>query len=172
MSLESGYTTIIVTKQYSGMDIFLAIIISHMGFEKLGDDNVKDAEFTELEKCPQCDKDILTPSFEAFIVLACGHLLRQMQQIKNAKKSYWSLLNVKDPHIPKIEVVKYAEEYGNNKAVEHFDIHRSMATQSGKNGFHSPVGSDVASDNGSNDNSIHDSDDSEDVSDRMRQLTV
>lgn len=41
--------------------------------KKLGDDIVKDVGFTELEKCPQCDKDILTPSFEAFTVLVCGH---------------------------------------------------------------------------------------------------
>ncbi|CAB4418438.1 unnamed protein product [Rhizophagus irregularis] len=45
--------------------------------KKLGDDIVKDAEFTELEKCPQCDKDILTPSFEAFIILACGHVFHR-----------------------------------------------------------------------------------------------
>ncbi|PKB96896.1 hypothetical protein RhiirA5_404356 [Rhizophagus irregularis] len=124
------------------------------------------------------------------------------------------------------EVVKYAEEYGNNKAAEHFDIHRSIVGRrvkasftwnvetngkskrvgfgqrafipeaekgylnaeleisnddngnnvdddgnnvddDGNNVDDNDVSSDDTSDNCSNDNSIHDSDDSEDVSDRM-----
>ncbi|UZO26261.1 uncharacterized protein OCT59_018499 [Rhizophagus irregularis] len=38
--------------------------------KKLGDDIVKDIEFTELEKCPQCDKDILS-------VLSCAHVFHR-----------------------------------------------------------------------------------------------
>ena len=46
--------------------------------KKLEDDTVKGVEFTELEKCPQCDKDILSPSFEAFTVLSsCGHVFHR-----------------------------------------------------------------------------------------------
>ena len=45
--------------------------------KKLGDDAVKDAEFTELGKCPQCDKDILSPPFEAFTTLPCGHVFHR-----------------------------------------------------------------------------------------------
>ncbi|RGB38020.1 hypothetical protein C1646_756167 [Rhizophagus diaphanus] len=37
----------------------------------------QDADFAELEKCLQCDKDILSPSFEAFTVLSCGHLFHR-----------------------------------------------------------------------------------------------
>ena len=51
--------------------------------KKLGDDTVKDAEFTELEKCSQCDKDILSPSFEAFTVLSCGHIYHRRCIEKN-----------------------------------------------------------------------------------------
>src|ERR1044072_12089 len=45
--------------------------------KKLGDDAVKDAEFTDLGKCPQCDKDILSPPFEAFTTLPCGHVFHR-----------------------------------------------------------------------------------------------
>lgn len=45
--------------------------------KKLGDDTVKDKEFTELAKCPECDKDVLSPDFEAFTVLSCGHIFHR-----------------------------------------------------------------------------------------------
>ncbi|PKY43462.1 hypothetical protein RhiirA4_457455 [Rhizophagus irregularis] len=45
--------------------------------KKLGDDAVKDKEFTELAKCPECDKDVLSPDFEAFTVLSCGHIFHR-----------------------------------------------------------------------------------------------
>ncbi|CAB4380555.1 unnamed protein product [Rhizophagus irregularis] len=45
--------------------------------KKLGDDAVKDKEFTELAKCPECDKDVLSPEFEAFTVLSCGHIFHR-----------------------------------------------------------------------------------------------
>src|SRR6266496_4028669 len=34
---------------------------------------VSGKEFTELGKCSQCDKEILSLNFEAFTVLSCGH---------------------------------------------------------------------------------------------------
>ncbi|CAG8576846.1 hypothetical protein GLOIN_2v1875900 [Rhizophagus irregularis DAOM 181602=DAOM 197198] len=30
-----------------------------------------------MEKCPQCGKEILSPSFEAFTVLSCGHVFHR-----------------------------------------------------------------------------------------------
>ncbi|PKC53635.1 hypothetical protein RhiirA1_543130 [Rhizophagus irregularis] len=46
-------------------------------FKKLGDDIVKDKEFTELAKCPECDKNVLSPDFEAFTVLSCRHIFHK-----------------------------------------------------------------------------------------------
>ena len=41
--------------------------------KNLGDEIVNGKEFTELGKCSQCDKEILSLNFEAFTVLSCGH---------------------------------------------------------------------------------------------------
>jgi hypothetical protein len=43
---------------------------SYSILKSLGDNIIKDTEFTELEKCLQCDKDILSLNFEAFTVLS------------------------------------------------------------------------------------------------------
>ena len=42
--------------------------------KNLGDEIVNGKEFAELEKCLQCDKEILSLNFETFIVLSCGHI--------------------------------------------------------------------------------------------------
>ncbi|PKB99106.1 hypothetical protein RhiirA5_430277 [Rhizophagus irregularis] len=44
---------------------------------------------------------------------------RKVKQVVKRKRTSYSVEQ-------KIEVIKYAEEYGNNKAAEHFDIHCSM----------------------------------------------
>jgi len=44
---------------------------------------------------------------------------RKVKQVVKRKRTSYSVEQ-------KIEVVKYVEEYGNNKAAEHFDIHHSM----------------------------------------------
>ena len=41
--------------------------------KNLEDEIVSGKEFTELEKCSQCNKEILSLNFEAFTVLSCGH---------------------------------------------------------------------------------------------------
>ena len=42
--------------------------------KNLGDEIVSGKEFTELGKCSQCNKEILSLNFEAFTVLSCGHV--------------------------------------------------------------------------------------------------
>ena len=44
--------------------------------KNLGDEIVSGKEFTELGKCSQCNKEILSLNFEAFTVLSCGHTYR------------------------------------------------------------------------------------------------
>src|SRR6266542_3072523 len=44
---------------------------------------------------------------------------RKVKQVVKRKRTSYSVEQ-------KIEVVKYVEKYGNNKAAEHFDIHHSM----------------------------------------------
>src|SRR6266496_2568102 len=41
--------------------------------KNLGDEIVNGKEFTELGKCSQCNKEILSLNFEVFTVLSCGH---------------------------------------------------------------------------------------------------
>uniref|UniRef100_U9TCM5 Transposase n=1 Tax=Rhizophagus irregularis (strain DAOM 181602 / DAOM 197198 / MUCL 43194) TaxID=747089 RepID=U9TCM5_RHIID len=43
----------------------------------------------------------------------------KVKQVVKCKKTLYSIKQ-------KIEVIKYAEEYENNKVVEHFDIHYNM----------------------------------------------
>ncbi|CAG8595044.1 1254_t:CDS:2 [Rhizophagus irregularis] len=180
-----------------------------MSLSSIRDDNVKDAEFTELEKCPQCDKDILTPSFEAFIVLACGHETRPLATYyiirgivyqenymgihgevilsivlkKCSIKQYLvkNNVNIKTTFakngIPGWQVAAGETATGNLRRAR-LNLNAELEISDDDNGNNvddNDEGSDDASDNGSDDNthnSIHDSDDSEDVSDRMRQLTV
>src|SRR5947208_10610164 len=42
--------------------------------KNLGDEIVNGREFTELGKCSQCDKEILSLNFEAITILSCGHV--------------------------------------------------------------------------------------------------
>ena len=42
--------------------------------KNLGDKIVNGKEFAKLEKCSQCDKEILSLNFEVFTVLSCGHV--------------------------------------------------------------------------------------------------
>ncbi|PKC03035.1 hypothetical protein RhiirA5_452472 [Rhizophagus irregularis] len=85
--------------------------------KKLKDDIVKYAEFTELEKCPQCDKDILTPSFvdmcfignKSELILAYYNLEKHLDHYKKTEKEHEAQKRVNDEvrgQLPK-EVTKY-----------------------------------------------------------------
>ncbi|CAB4492891.1 unnamed protein product [Rhizophagus irregularis] len=75
--------------------------------KKLGDDIVKDIEFTELEKCPQCDKDILS-------VLSCAHVFHRGVMKKFSVTSLQSTMDVDEVDVDpaSIEHPKRTKEPG------------------------------------------------------------